>query len=130
MYRLRVESSPGGGGTFQFNPYAPDLYYPATAAVTVSAQANPGFKFRRWGGDLSGAYPSGTVSIMQPASVTAQLDTIPYIKPTGIVNSAGETPDHVVAPGSIIAISGASLTADTIKGPSNPLSQTLGGVVV
>src|SRR5260370_8592017 len=67
---------------------------------------------------------------MQPASVMAQLDTVPYIKPTGIGNSAGETPDHLVAPASIIAISGASMTADTIKGPANPLMQTLGGVVV
>jgi uncharacterized protein (TIGR03437 family) len=130
MYRLSADSNPSGGASFQFTPSSPDAYYPATAVVTVTAQANPGFKFRRWTGDLSGTYPSGTVAIMQPASVMAQLDTVPYIKPTGVQNAAGVTPDQVVAPGSIISISGASLTANTIQGPVNPLAQTLGGVVV
>ncbi len=130
VFRLTASSNPAGGASFQFSPSSTDLYYPATAVVTVTAKANPGFKFRRWGGDLNGTYPSGSVSIMQPASVMAQLDTVPYIKPTGIQNSAGETPDRVVAPGSIIAISGASLTSDTFKGPTNPLMQALGGVVV
>jgi uncharacterized protein (TIGR03437 family) len=130
MYRLDAGSTPAGGASFQFAPTAPDMYYPATAVVTVNAKANPGFKFRRWTGDLSGTYPSGSVAIMQPASVTAQLDTVPYIKPTGVQNAAGATPDQVVAPGSIIAISGASLATDTFKGPANPLVQTLGGVVV
>jgi uncharacterized protein (TIGR03437 family) len=130
MYRLSAGSNPSGGASFQFTPSSPDTYYPATAAVTVTAQANPGFKFRRWTGDLNGTYPSGTVAIMQPASVMAQLDTVPYIKPTGVQNAAGVTPDQVVAPGSIVSISGASLTTDTIKGPVNPLAQTLGGIVV
>src|SRR5205823_3671921 len=60
----------------------------------------------------------------------AQLDTIPYIAPAGVQNAAGATPDHVVAPGSLIAVLGASLTTDTIVGPTNPLAQTLNGVVV
>jgi len=130
MYRLDAGSNPAGGASFQFSPTSPDMFYPATAVVAVTASANPGFKFRRWTGALSGTYPSGSVAIMQPASVTAQLDTVPYIKPTGVQNAAGATPDQVVAPGSIIAISGASLSSDTFKGPTNPLAQTLGGVVV
>jgi uncharacterized protein (TIGR03437 family) len=130
MYKLAASSNPAGGATLQFSPPAPDLFFPSGQPVTVTAQANPGFKFRRWTGDLSGTYPSGQVVVSQPCGVIAQMDTVPYIAPAGVQNAAGATPDAVVAPGSLIAISGASLTASSLTGPTNPLAQTLNGVVV
>ena len=130
MYRLAASSNPTNGATLQFSPSAPDMFFPSGQMVAVSAQANPGFKFRRWGGDLNGTYPSGQLSIIQPSSVIAQMDTVPYIAPAGVQNAAGPTPDQVVAPGSLISINGASLTSATLTGPVNPLAQTLGGVVV
>ena len=130
MYRLSAASSPTNGAALQFSPVAPDMFYPAGQPVAVTAQANPGFKFRRWGGDMNGTYPAGQVSMAQPSSIMAMLDTVPYIAPTGVQNAAGVTPDQVVAPGSIITIQGASLTTDTFTGPTNPLAQTLGGIVV
>lgn len=130
MYRLSASSNPANGATLQFSPVAPDMFYPAGQPVAVTAQANPGFKFRRWGGDMNGTYPAGQVSMAQPCGIVALLDTVPYIAPTGVQNAAGVTPDRVVAAGSIITIQGASLTTDTFTGPTNPLAQTLGGVVV
>jgi uncharacterized protein (TIGR03437 family) len=130
MVKLAAVSSPANGATFQFGPTAPDMFYPAGQPVTITAQANPGFRFRRWGGDWSGTYPVAQIMMAQPSTVIAQLDTIPYIAPAGVQNAVGPTPDQVVAPGSIISVQGASLTTDTIVGPTNPLSQTLNGVVV
>jgi uncharacterized protein (TIGR03437 family) len=131
MFRLSATTNPANGATFTFSPTSADAYYAANQAVTVTAQASAGFKFRRWGGDLSGTFPTGQVTITQPCSVVALLDKVPYIAPAGVQNAAGTTPDAVVAPGSIIAVFGASLTSgDVVVGPINPLSQTLDGVVV
>jgi len=66
----------------------------------------------------------------QPVSIMAQLGTVPYIPPAGILNAAGVTPSTAVAPGSLISIAGASLTANAVTGPTNPLTQTLDGMVV
>jgi uncharacterized protein (TIGR03437 family) len=130
MVLLSAVSSPTNGATFQFSPSTPDLYFPVGQPVNVTAQVNPGFKFLRWGGAGSGTYPIVQVTMAQAANVIAQLGTVPYIAPAGIQNAAGTTPYQAVAPGSLISIFGASLTAATIVGPINPLSQTLGGVVV
>ncbi len=130
MYQLAASSNPSNGAAFQFSPASPDMYYSAGTNVTVNAQSNPGYKFRRWGGDLSGTYPSGSLSMGQPCNIVALLDAVPYIPPAGIQNAAGATPDQVVAPGSIVAVFGANLTANTTTGPTNPLSQSLGGVVL
>jgi uncharacterized protein (TIGR03437 family) len=115
---------------FQFDPQTPDSFYPANSQVTVTAANQPGFKFRRWAGDLTGTYASGFLAMTAPHAVTALMDRVPYIAPTGIQNAAGSGPDAVVAPGSLIAISGQSLASDFFQGPSNPLAQTLGGVTV
>lgn len=130
MFSLTASSNPANGATLSFSPSAPDMYYPANQSITVTATANKGFKFRRWTGDLTGTYASGQFTISQPSTVVAQMDSVPYISPAGIQNAAGSTPDAVVAPGSIISIYGASLATDTVVGPGNPLTQTLGGIVV
>ncbi len=130
MYQVAASTNPSNGATFQFSPTSPDMFFPAGTNLTVNAQTNPGYKFRRWGGDLSGTYPSGSVSVGQPCNIVALLDTVPYIPPAGIQNAAGVTPDQVVAPGSIIAVFGTNLTSNTIQGPTSPLSQTLGGVAL
>jgi uncharacterized protein (TIGR03437 family) len=62
--------------------------------------------------------------------VIAQMDTVPYIAPAGVMNAAGITPTAAVAPGSIISIFGQGLSPTVQVGPVNPLSQTLVGVTV
>ena len=98
--------------------------------VTVSAVARPGYRFRRWGGDLAGVFSVGQLTMSGPRSIIAALDRIPYIAPAGVKNAAGDTPDGTVAPGSIIAIYGESLAPQLQVGPTNPLAQTIADVVV
>ena len=129
-FRLSTSSDPGNGAAFQISPATSDLFYPADSQITITAQENPGFKFRRWGGDLTGTYPGGVLSMSSPHAVVALMDRVPYIAPTGIKNAAGDTPGAFVAPGSLIAISGESLASETMTGRVNPLAQTLGGVTV
>ena len=129
-YQLSTASNPANGVTFHFSPSSSDMFYPQNTKVTVNATANPGFKFRRWDGALSGTYPSGVVTMSSPQGVIAEMDTVPYIAPAGVQNAAGTTPNENVASGSVIAIYGQSLAPSLKLGPVNPLEQSLEGVTV
>jgi uncharacterized protein (TIGR03437 family) len=129
-YRLALASDPAGGADFQLSPPSSDLYYPSDMPVTVSTVARSGFKFRRWGGDLAGVYNVGQLTMSGPRTVLASMDRIPYIATAGIKNAAGDTPDGMVAPGSIISIYGESLAPQLQVGPTDPLAQTIAGVAV
>jgi len=129
-YQLSASSTPAGGVSFQFSPPSPDGFYPVNQPVTVIATANPGFKFLRWSGALSGTYPSGVVAMSIPQYVVAQLGTVPYIAPAGVMNAAGPTPTTSVGPGSIVSIYGQGLAAALAMGTTNPLSQSVGGTTV
>jgi len=129
-YRLSAASDPANGVTFRFDPASSDMYYAQDTPVNITAKANGGFKFRRWGGDLSGTYPSGFLSMSSAHAVMALLDRIPYIAPAGVRNAAGDTPSSTVAPGSIITIFGESLAPTFETGRVNPLAQTIQGVTV
>jgi uncharacterized protein (TIGR03437 family) len=129
-YQLSASSNPGNGSAFKFSPSSSDMYYPQGTTVTVTAEPNTGFKFGHWTGALSGSFPSGFVTLMSPQSVVAQMITVPYIAPAGILNGVGVTPSSAVAPGSIISIFGQNLAPAVDVGPVNPLSQTLGGATV
>lgn len=129
-YLLETAAQPAGGATFELQPPAPDGFYPQGTYVTVTAKARDGYRFRRWGGDLEGTFPSSGISMSVPRQAIALLDEVPYIAPAGIRNAAGETPDAVVAPCSIISIYGAGLANYAEIGPQSPLAQTLGGATV
>jgi uncharacterized protein (TIGR03437 family) len=129
-YRLTVASDPPGAVDFRLSPSTQDLFFPTDTPVTVTAVARAGFRFRRWDFDLAGVYNVGQVVVSGPRSVLAMADRIPYIAPAGIQNAAGHTPDGTVAPGSIITIYGESLAPQIEVGPTNPLAQTIAGVVV
>ena len=130
MNRFSAASNPPNGATWNILPVSSDGFYDSQANVAVSLTALPGYKFRRWDGDLSGTIPSGVVSMSAPRSVQALLDSIPYIAPAGITNGAGATPQAGVAPGSIASIFGVNLTAAVVVAPDGILPQSLGGVTV
>jgi uncharacterized protein (TIGR03437 family) len=130
LYRLTTATDPANGADLVFAPASPDLFYPAGTQVTITEHDRPGFKFRRWGWDLTGTVPTGTLTMNAPHALVALLDRVPYIPPAGVQNAAGSTPDAVVAPGSLISITGQSLVPDTVQGRVNPLAQTLDGATV
>jgi uncharacterized protein (TIGR03437 family) len=129
-YQLSAASSPAGGVTFQFAPTSGDMFYSVNTPVSVTAVPNPGFKFLRWSGDLTGTYPSGVVTMAVPRNVIAQMNAVPYIPPAGVMNAVGSTPSTAVGPGSIISIYGQGLATELAVGGTNPLSQSIGGVTV
>ncbi|MBS1858734.1 MAG: hypothetical protein JST11_25410 [Acidobacteria bacterium] len=128
MNRLSAASDPLNGAAWRISPGSPDGFYSTDAVVNVAVTAQPGYRFRRWDGDLSGTLPSGTVAMSAPRSVRALLDPVPYIPPTGVANAAGSTPSTSVAPGSMISIFGANLTNSTAVAPDGMLPQTLAGM--
>jgi len=129
FYQLSAASNPANGATFHFSPSSSDLFYAANTQVTVTANANPGFKFAHWTGALSSTYNVGVVSMGAPQSVVAELASVPYVAPAGVQNAASNLPGPV-APGSIIAIYGQNLAPGLEVGPVNPLAQSIGGVAV
>ena len=129
-YLLSAASNPGNGSSFKFSPSSSDMFYKQGTQVNVTAVSNPGFKFGHWSGDLSGSIPSGVVSMSAPNSVMAQMITVPYIAPAGILNGVGQTPSTAVAPGSVISIFGQSLASVVEVGPVNPLAQSIAGTTV
>lgn len=130
FYQLSASSAPGNGSAFTFSPSSSDMFYNQGTQVTVNATPNPGFKFGHWTGGLTGSYPSGVVIMSAPDSVVANMISVPYIAPAGILNGAGQTPSTALAPGSIISIFGQSLASVTQVGPTNPLAQTIAGTSV
>jgi uncharacterized protein (TIGR03437 family) len=130
MNRLNAGSDPANKAAFTVLPASADGFYPASANVALNVTAQPGYKFRRWDGDLSGTMPSGVVAMSAPRAVTAMLDPVPYIAPAGVSNGAGTTPQAGVAPGGIVSIFGVNLTTETLVAPDGVLPQTLGGLTV
>jgi uncharacterized protein (TIGR03437 family) len=130
LYQLSATSAPGNGSAFTFSPSSSNMFYAQGTQVAVTATPNPGFKFGHWTGELSGSYSSGIVTMMAPMSVVANMISVPYIAPAGILNGVGPTPSTAVAPGSIISIFGQSLATTTQVGPVNPLAQTIAGTTV
>jgi uncharacterized protein (TIGR03437 family) len=129
MNRLSASSDPADGAVYNISPASPDGFYDSSSSVAVSLTAQPGYKFMRWDGDLSGTIPSGTVAMSAPRSVRGLLNPIPYIAPTGVMNAAGVTPQKGVAPGSMISIFGAHLANTSAVAADGLLPQTLAGVV-
>jgi uncharacterized protein (TIGR03437 family) len=128
MNSLTTASSPSGGASWSILPASPDGFYDSQTLVNLGVTAQPGYRFSNWSGDLSGTFPSGSLTMGVPHSVTAQFSSVPYIASTGVSNSAGTTPQPGVAPGSVASIFGVNLASSTVDGPASPLPQTLAGV--
>lgn len=130
MNRLVTASDPPGGAKWRVDPPSSDGFYDPQTAVAVAVDPVPGFRFRRFEGDLNGLQAAGTVRMSAPRMVRAVLERVPYLPSAAVRSAAGEIPAEGVAPGSVIAISGLNLADQEETGPQSPLAQTLGGITV
>src|ERR1019366_1685925 len=130
LNRLSTASDPVNGAVWTVLPGSADGFYPVSTNVALSLATQPGYKFRRWDGDLSGTIPSGVVTMSAPRAVKALFDPVPYIAPAGVMNAAGTTPQAGVAPGGIVSIFGVNLATLTAIAPDGMLPQTMGGLTV
>jgi uncharacterized protein (TIGR03437 family) len=130
LYLLDTVSVPEDGAVFLLEPSSPDRFYVEGTDVEIKLEPKDGYKFRRWDGDLQGTYPVGRLRMSRNRTAIARLDEVPYAPPAMVQNAAAETPDPVVAAGSLISIYGEKLAPHFHVGPSNPLAQTLLGVTV
>ena len=130
LNRLSTASEPVNGAVWTELPATADGFYPANTNVVLSLTLQPGYKFRRWEGDLSGTVPSGVVTMSVPRAVKALFDPVPYIAPAGVINAAGTTPKAGVAPGGIVSIFGVNMATLTAVAPDGMLPQTMGGLTV
>ncbi|MGA2184899.1 MAG: hypothetical protein ABSH47_17915 [Bryobacteraceae bacterium] len=129
-YLLTASASPTGGGTFIASPFSADGYYNAGAAVTLTARPATDYRFSMWSGGLSGTAATGTLSMQGPVQVAGYFQKLADTPGVFVQNAAGQTPQPVVASGSLVSIFGANLAPSVQVGPTNPVSQTLNGVVV
>ena len=131
LQKLTANADPEEGAQWLFDPMPePGGWFPAGTQLNVTAQAQRGFRFKRFEGALSGPYNSGWLTMNTPATIVARLDRIPALEENSVRNAAGETPESGVAPGSLISIRGLNLAPSYERGPESPLTQTLQGVVV
>jgi len=129
-WALVATANPAASATFAYSPATTDGFFPDGTQVTVTVAPANGFKFVKWGGDFSGNFTTGYISMTGPHAITAYQQAVPYIAPAGIMSAAGATPDGTMAPGSVISIYGNSLAPQLQIGSSNPLPQSLGNITV
>jgi uncharacterized protein (TIGR03437 family) len=129
-FLLRAVADPSEGASILLDPVSTDGYYAADTFISATAEAKPGFKFRRWDGDAAGTFNKTYLTLSGPRAIRANLDRTPYVAPAGVRNAAGETPQTGIASGSIASIMGESLGGEILVAESNPLPQTLGNVTV
>jgi NOL1/NOP2/fmu family ribosome biogenesis protein len=70
-YTLSVSVSPSGSGVVNINPFKSK--YTAGEQVTLTAQANSGYVFSNWSGDLSGTTNPATITMNSNKIVTANF---------------------------------------------------------
>jgi hypothetical protein len=69
LYTLTTTTSPTAGGSIGRSPNAAS--YAAGTVVTLTANANPGYHFVNWSGDLTGTTNPTTITMSTNRSVTA-----------------------------------------------------------
>jgi len=73
QYELTIEVLPDGSGNVELSPAGEDGYYDDGEVVTLTANANSGYVFGNWSGDLSGSSNPETLTMDGPKSVTANF---------------------------------------------------------
>jgi uncharacterized protein (TIGR03437 family) len=127
---LTATVTPSEGATVVTSPATTDGYFDAQSQVQVTAQTKLGFNFQNWDGDMSGSSPTVALNMSSPKSLHAVLKRVPALLDGAVKNAAGDTPLNAVAAGSIVSIEGVNLASNFLRGPRNPLTQTLENVTV
>ncbi|MCC6536810.1 MAG: PEGA domain-containing protein [Bryobacterales bacterium] len=128
-YKLALAGDPADGVRFDVSGATPENFYTAGSTITVTAQDRPGYRFRRWEIDAEGTSRTVTLTMGRPRTLLARMEKLPFQPLSALKNAAGETPEDVVAPGSLVAIYGENLAGYYEAGPTGPiLSQALAGV--
>jgi hypothetical protein len=73
QYELTIEILPEGSGTVELSPAGEDGYYDDGEVVTLTANANSGYVFGNWSGDLTGTNNPETLTMDGPKNVTANF---------------------------------------------------------
>jgi|GEM_PF-2308230 len=73
QYRLTTNVSPANAGTILLNPTGG--VYTAGQGVSITAQANPGYRFVNWSGDVTGTSNPTTVEMNANKTVTANFES-------------------------------------------------------
>jgi hypothetical protein len=68
---VTVQSDPLAGGSVELVPAQPSSGYLVGAQITIRAEASKGYKFKSWGGGLSGSQETVTLTVDGPKAVTA-----------------------------------------------------------
>jgi uncharacterized protein (TIGR03437 family) len=128
QYRLAISVEPAGAAVLRVDPSSSDGFYDAGTTVGIALDADRGYRFSHWEGDLSGINASAVLSLASPRAIRALFDAIPFL--FAVRNAAVETEGTSVAPGSLISIMGRNLAAVTESAGSTILPQSLGGTTV
>jgi hypothetical protein len=135
---LTININPTTGGTVIRTPDEGE--YSCGQTVGLMANANPGYMFANWSGDLSGTSPSGSVVMNGPKVVSANFSPIPYTLTVNTTGSGtvtkspdkatytyGETVTLTANPQFAWAFAGWS---GDVSGASNPITLTMTGNTV
>jgi uncharacterized repeat protein (TIGR02543 family) len=113
QYTLTMVASPAGVGTT--SPGAGSHVYDAGTVVSLSAIANPGYRFDRWLGDASGTSPSTTVTMDSDRIVSASFVGQQYtltvaVSPSGAGTTIPGVGSHVYDAGVVVDLSAVANT--------------------
>jgi hypothetical protein len=90
QYLLTKAANPAAGGTIVATPASADGYYNSGQAVQLRADANPGYAFANWSGDLTGTANPQNVGMNAPKSVTANFNPVAATSVTVASPNGGE----------------------------------------
>jgi uncharacterized protein (TIGR03437 family) len=130
QYQLATAADPANAVLWTISPATSDGFYNAQSVVAVDAREQPGFRFLGWNGDASGITRPLGVSMNAPKTISVMLDPVPFVDKGGVRNGAGDTPEQILAPGSVVSVVGINLAPGEEHGPASPLKQSLAGVSV
>lgn len=81
-YTINSDVLPRGGGTVTLDPYLVEYDY--GTKVTARADANPGYAFQGWSGDISTTANPVTITVDGSKAITANFSTVRYTYTTSV----------------------------------------------